>query len=288
MLPVRSILFPVDFSERCRAAVPQVAAKTRHFNAKLIVLSVIEIPPAWYDGLAGAELETLVDIDQLKIERRLKLEAYVHTELKQAPAVDTVVDQGDPAAVIVEYAREHNAGLIMMPTHGYGPFRRFLLGSVTAKVLHDADCPVWTDVHEGTAFARTGCQSIVCAVDLREESVKSIQWAAAFAASYGAELTLVHAIPAMAGPASPGEYEFRKYLLETARDYVADLQRKAGTQARVRIEGGKIAEGVCNAAIEQTADLVVIGQGSMHETLGRLRTNAYAIVRTAPCPVVRV
>ncbi len=34
-----------------------------------------------------------------------------------------------------------------MPTHGYGPFRRFILGSVTAKVLHDADCPVWTGVH---------------------------------------------------------------------------------------------------------------------------------------------
>ena len=54
---------------------------------------------------------------------------------------------GDPASKIVELAREEHVDLIAMPTHGYGPFRRFILGSNTAKVLHDADCPVWTGVH---------------------------------------------------------------------------------------------------------------------------------------------
>ena len=37
----------------------------------------------------------------------------------------------------------------MMPTHGCGPLRRFLLGSVTAKVLHDVSTAVWTGL--GTA-----------------------------------------------------------------------------------------------------------------------------------------
>ena len=49
---------------------------------------------------------------------------------------------------IVELAHESpDQTVILMPTHGYGPFRRFILGSNTAKVLHDADCPVWTGVH---------------------------------------------------------------------------------------------------------------------------------------------
>ena len=39
-----------------------------------------------------------------------------------------------------------------MPTHGFGPLRRFLLGSVAAKVLHDAQCPVWTSVHTDAPF----------------------------------------------------------------------------------------------------------------------------------------
>ncbi len=58
---------------------------------------------------------------------------------------------GDPAQVITAFAHTQGVDLIMMPTHGYGPFRRLLLGSVTAKVLHDAECPVWTAVHMAKA-----------------------------------------------------------------------------------------------------------------------------------------
>ncbi|MGA8595805.1 MAG: universal stress protein [Bryobacteraceae bacterium] len=47
--------------------------------------------------------------------------------------------RGDPAAAIVKCAQAEQVDLIMMPTHGYGPYRKFLLGSVTAKVLHDSD-----------------------------------------------------------------------------------------------------------------------------------------------------
>jgi hypothetical protein len=42
----------------------------------------------------------------------------------------------------------------MMSTHGYGAFYRFLLGSVTAKVLHEIQCPVWTGAHLEEAPAR--------------------------------------------------------------------------------------------------------------------------------------
>ena len=193
-----------------------------------------------------------------------------------------------PALVISEYARKEHVDLIMMPTHGHGPFRRLLLGSVTAKVLHDAECPVWTDVHEERSLMRAGCNAVLCAVDCGLEAVTSIQWAAEFASSYGAQLTLVHAIPALAGPTPAADRRFRKYLADHARAHIDDLQQKAGTTARVCVEGGKIAETVRNAALQHAADLIVIGQGCLHETLGGLRSNAYAIVRESPCPVVRV
>ena len=56
----------------------------------------------------------------------------------------------------------------MMPTHGRGPFRRFVLGSVTAKVLHDAPCPVWTSAHldENSTPMPSNLSNILCAVDL--------------------------------------------------------------------------------------------------------------------------
>jgi nucleotide-binding universal stress UspA family protein len=154
--------------------------------------------------------------------------------------------------------------------------------------LHDAEWRVWTDTHEETTFERTGFQSVVCAVDLRDESIAAIQWAAWPASSYSARFTLVHAIPALCGPAAPGETKFCGYLVEQACEYLDDLQRRAGTQAEIAIAGGKIAKAVHNAVLAHRADVVVIGQGSLHETLGRLRTNAYSIIRESPCPVVRV
>jgi hypothetical protein len=53
----------------------------------------------------------------------------------------------DFSVCISSLARDWGIGLIMMATRGRGLFRAALLGSVTAKVLHDADCPVWTAAH---------------------------------------------------------------------------------------------------------------------------------------------
>ena len=58
-----------------------------------------------------------------------------------------VIAEGEPAREIIRYAHENEVSLIMMPSHGFGPFRRFMIGSTTAKVLHDAHIPVWTDAH---------------------------------------------------------------------------------------------------------------------------------------------
>lgn len=54
------------------------------------------------------------------------------------------------------------------------------------------------------------------------------------------------------------------------------------------MEGGEVATVIREAAEENRADLVIIGRGVMQETFGRMRTNVYAIVREAPCPVISV
>jgi len=54
------------------------------------------------------------------------------------------------------------------------------------------------------------------------------------------------------------------------------------------IKPGSVAEVLHEAALKYAANLIVIGQGSLHKLMGRLRTSAYAIIREAPCPVVRV
>ena len=181
--------------------------------------------------------------------------------------------------------------LIMMPTHGYGAFRRFILGSVTAKVFHDAHCPVWTSAHVEEMPARPpGHRTVLCAVDLTPKSVPLAQWATGLAREHGATLKLVHAVAAP--EQRPGvDIEggrFREFLFDVAREELAKLQQTAGTNLAMVLEAGEVAHIVRRAAEKDHADLVVIGRGVVQEPFGRMRTNVYSIIREAPCPVISV
>jgi nucleotide-binding universal stress UspA family protein len=177
----------------------------------------------------------------------------------------------------------------MMPTHGFGPFRRFLIGSITAKVLHDAHCPVWTGVHleDAPPPDEIAFDKFICAVDFdRETGVRTLRAAAGLARQTGANVVVVHAIPAL--ETRPEKYldtPFQTFLHSTAEDEIAAMQQTAGTQFPVCIHGGPVAKVVREAALNHNADLVMVGR-RQHDLLGRLRTHGYAIVRESPCPVI--
>jgi nucleotide-binding universal stress UspA family protein len=58
--------------------------------------------------------------------------------------------------------------------------------------------------------------------------------------------------------------------------------------APICVTAGDVAETIYEEAHRHDAHLIVIGRGVLHETLGRLRTHAHAIIRQAPCPVLSV
>jgi nucleotide-binding universal stress UspA family protein len=205
--------------------------------------------------------------------------------------VRRVVEQGEPAEAIVRYAERRQVDLIMMSSHGEGPFRRFLLGSVTSKVLHDSACPVWTDVHAKTPpRARPDqCRNILAAVDCDDEAILIVRYARELAEQYRAKLALVHVLPAAdMHSRNRGEVGVRRYLLAKARKAFSRLGRNAGMRLVLQFKGGSIPGGIHEAALENRADLVVIGRGHAGKTAGRLRTHALAIIRALPCPVISV
>lgn len=178
-----------------------------------------------------------------------------------------------------------------MPTHGYGKFRGMPLGSVTAKVLHDAKCDIWTSAHtEDLAPPRHAeYTNILCAVDLAPENVRLIRYATDLALRSSAKLRLVHAITgAGTGRENWANEKFRQFLFQFSREEIAKLQREAGTDLEVCIDGGDVATVLREAATHHDADLAIIGRGKLPHAFGRLRTNAYAIIRDSPCPVLSV
>jgi nucleotide-binding universal stress UspA family protein len=276
MFPPEKILFPVDFSERCTAAARMAEIFTGHFQAELTLLHVVE--PLTYND---------VPVDLNTIGER-QLSGYLVEELKQFN-VKRVLMHGDPSSRILEYAKSRDFDLIMLPTHGYGTFRRLMLGSVTANVLHEALCPVWTGVHmeqvprlEDIAFSK-----IICALDLGTQSCPTLRWAQEFSSEFGADLQIVHAIPETSKDAAFAD-EAEETLLSRAEEKIRDVQQCVGADAKVTVLVGDAPRAVCGLASQYKADLLVIGR-SVHTGLaGRLRANAYAIIRQSPCPVVSV
>jgi len=248
MLPFKRILFPVDFSPQSCGAARYVEAFAGRFEAELTLLHVVELPR--YNDL----------MPESPGQQRARLDSFLHKELEYF-RVERITTEGEAATQILRVARQRHADLIMMPTHGLGPFRRFLIGSVAAKILHDADCPVWTGVHmeSAPALEKIELHRVLCAIDTEPHAATVLASAKEFTGEYKAELNVVH-------------------VCESGESREA-VQKLAGNQA-VLFETGEIPQAVSAAASRLHADLLIIGR--------RGQTHTYPILRQSPCPVISV
>jgi nucleotide-binding universal stress UspA family protein len=274
MLPLSRILIPTDFSPLSERSARYAATLARRFHSRLILFHVV---PA-----RSADREVA----------RQSMNSFLANEWNDIE-ITRVIEEGGPAEKIVEYARSEDASLIMMPTHGLSSFRRFLLGSVTAKVLHDAECPVWTEVHTENAPEAHPSEprTLACAVDLAPENARVLRWGAALAAELGRRLLVVHAIPSFGF--HPETYyletDLRRFLVGQAKEQIAKMLASCSISgAEIHIEAGPVPKAVRSAVEDREADLLVIGRSLNDGMWGRLRTNSYAIIRESPCPVISV
>ncbi|HJT86475.1 MAG TPA: universal stress protein [Bryobacteraceae bacterium] len=289
MLSLSKLVVPVDFSERSAGAARYARVLASHFRSELHLLHVVTPLEVEMGAIAGGE--TMLDeLYRTRTHQKAQeLDTFLAGELGGL-AVRRILLEGDSARKIVEYAHDQRADLVVMATHGYGPFRRFILGSNTAKVLHDADCPVWTGIHLERAPVETPMpfRKLLCAVDLGPQSRHALGWAAGLQKEFGAHLTLVHATMPIPDQGEGVPLQWDATIRAAAEDALRKMTQEVEVEADTVVQPGDPAEVLCAAATRLHAELLVIGRGSAAGVFGRLRTNAYAIIRQSPCPVVSV
>jgi nucleotide-binding universal stress UspA family protein len=284
MLPFRKILFPVDYSAPCRAIVPYVNEVVRHFSAQLTLVHAYPPIILPYGDLA---VDPILPADIREFEvTRLKTFAK---ETFPGQHVETIAESGEAGTVVHRIVKHEGTDLVMIGTHGYGPVRRFLLGSLTAKVLHDVSAAVWTAAGSATSHAPiTQYRCVLCALDESDEAEAVLRAAAVVAEAYHARLALVHVMDMPASSAnfdfSPGEKELR----DDADMRMRELKGQLGIDAPHAVIDGTIAEGVQQEAIRRNADLIVTGRGLEQGTVSRLWSRLYPIIRESPCPVLSI
>ena len=280
MFSVGKILVPVDFSDNCKAALRYAQSVARHFGSEVAILHVYQPTEGSMVGLDPSSGPVFDYIRDRHAQYLRHLDAF-SSELTEEGVTRAAVE-GDAALELVRYAEKEHVDLIVMPTHGYGPVRQFLLGSVTAKVLHDAKCPVWTGVHmEPPPDPDVRIQTVACAVDVGINTRNVLCWSAKFAMSWNAKLQVLHVA------SETTQQPCRDEMEAVARTSIAPHQEAIGIPSELRVGHGKVPRTVVSLAREANADILIVGR-SHRSGGGHLPTNAYAIIRGAPCPVVGV
>ncbi|MEZ6131893.1 MAG: universal stress protein [Planctomycetaceae bacterium] len=133
-VPKQCVVVPIDFSSSSATAV-HTALEFTSDPANVHVIHVIpSLNPVSPSGIWGdADVEK-----QLCTTAQRHLDTFIAS--LEVAGVTTAIEIGQAGNRIVEYADEHSADLIVIPSHGHSGLKRAFLGSVAERVIRHARC----------------------------------------------------------------------------------------------------------------------------------------------------
>ena len=294
MFEIRRILCPVDLSDFSPPVLAHAAALARLYGAEITALYVFAgwLPPPGQ----GTYPRWMMEIPEARQSITEELKALVDPLATKGHALSLRTADGDAATEIVRHARDLDADLIVMGTHGRSGFDRFTLGSVTEKVLRKASCPVLT-LPPGAAKVAEAVEYrlVLWPTDFSEPSERALELAVSLAVRAKGLVLGLHVVETFGGgplpPDSP-EYvtAFRRYQCDDAKRALHELAGQhegAGCPIDEAVVVGKPYQEILRVAADRNVDVIVIGvrgRGSIDLTLFGSTTNQ--VVRRAPCPVL--
>jgi nucleotide-binding universal stress UspA family protein len=140
---VSRVLVPTDFSRGATKALGWAVALKTAFHAELVVLHVVDFDALAYMNLSGERAYEPIPIELLE-RIRADAERAMARVTESFPGSQPMIREGSPRAIIPEVAKELNASLIVMGTHGRSGLARVAFGSVADYVIRHSPVPVLT------------------------------------------------------------------------------------------------------------------------------------------------
>lgn len=288
MLTIRRILWPTDFSTGAGRAFPYAAALTAWHEAELHVLNVAEEEPRGTEGMEASfpiSREALADllVGEETPPRSIDLDALT--------LVQEQVENASPAEAIVAYADGRDVDLVVTGTHGRRGLRRLLVGSVTEEVVRTVHCPVLTVREEEDVAPAWAVRNILVPIDFSEASTEALRHAKELALTYGAQITLLHAVEEVVYPSAYGMEPINlpnPEVVERVEANLAGLARDEIGYEHVVVEAsvGYAPSSIIDYAEVNEVDLIVIathGRTGLERML--LGSVAERVMRRAHAPV---
>jgi nucleotide-binding universal stress UspA family protein len=135
------LLLPTDGGDGTRTAVAHAVAVAEAFDATVHVLSVADTRNRFESPTSGLAGDAWIAAER---DRAQEAADAVVAELPGTLDTETAVREGVPASEIVAYVEEAGIDVVTMATHGRTGLSRYLIGSVTEKVVRTSPVPVLT------------------------------------------------------------------------------------------------------------------------------------------------
>lgn len=140
------ILLAIDGSPCSEAAVAEVARRPWPANSEIRIVSAFEVPLSPTPETWAISSEYFEQMERVVREQAQALVNAAATKVSagmdQTITVKTGVLIGSPRSAILEESENWKADLIVLGSHGYSPWQRFLLGSVSQAVVSHSKCSV--------------------------------------------------------------------------------------------------------------------------------------------------
>jgi nucleotide-binding universal stress UspA family protein len=293
--PEKKVFVATDLSEAAGEAIRQADEWARSVGAELVACHVMPNPLRMNTLFPQLNEQMALDLPALR-ERAVDQLTEMVAEITGRASDDfaIVVDDGHPAAVIVEKAERYGADLIVVGNRGHSGVRQAALGSVATQVVRHAHCPVLI------ARPQSPTGVVLCATDFSDPAQPAVNAAVVEARRRGARLTLMHVVDISMATAGHMAMGFGGVVYSLPRDVHDTVERTvkaklaqalvdAGTEGDTLVHEGSPAAAIVRAADELHAELVVVGTigltGLRRLTLGSV---AEGVARAAPCPVLVV
>jgi nucleotide-binding universal stress UspA family protein len=290
-----TILIPVDGSTHSKRAAEHGLGLARRFGGDAHLLTVVDIQAAAGPFDAGGVDDSFVG--RLESDGQARLEEVQADLETEGLALETAVLRGSPARMIKEYADDHDGSLLVMGTQGRTGLERYVVGSVTERVVRSADPPVLTvrAADEPEDRAVTDYDEILVATDGSDHAAAAVEHAVDIAGQFDARIHAVNVVDVAAIAQSPSVtvptdlVETLASAGEEATADVASTAREAGLAATTTVRKGSPRDELLAYADENDIGLIVMG------TAGRTGLDRYllgstteGVLRRAKAPVLAV
>ncbi|MBA7483052.1 Universal stress protein [subsurface metagenome] len=250
------MLVTLDGSELSEAVLPYAVKLAGMLVKKTVLLHVHHPKDAESSPLHQTYIESKVE----EIAERASAEHKGKT-----PKVQAEMASGHPATEILRYAEENKMDLILMATHGHSGIGRWVMGSVTSKVLQASKTPVWlvrAGLPEGSEQEMWPKGTTLVPLDGSTLAEAALCHVEALAKQLGAKAPPVVLFGACEPKIESGYYIPDPIMKpEGMKKYLTEISKRlegAGISVKIEIRAGKAAERIIDYANKKPFNLIVM------------------------------